>query len=60
MTHDEETLAIALLIQREHGADGYRYIADQIGAVALKGDLAGIARWKEVAHAFSQIEAHRH
>lgn len=60
MTYDEETLAIALLVQREQGAEGYRYISEQIGAMALKGEMAGIARWKEIAQAFARIDAPKH
>ena len=51
MTRDEETLAVALLIKRQHGADAPVYIAEQIGAQVLAGDSAGVARWQEVASA---------
>ena len=51
MTQDEETLALALLLKKQHGVDAPVYIAEQIGAQVLAGDPAGVARWQEVAFA---------
>lgn len=52
MSENEENLAIALELQRQHGAQGPRYIAEQLGAVALRGDAAGISRWQRIAACF--------
>ena len=49
MTADDEPLAIALWVERTQGAQAEVYIAGQIGALALRGDAAGIERWKSVA-----------
>ena len=54
MTADDELLTIALWVRRTQGAGAEVYIAGQIGALALRGDTAGIERWKAVA---AQLDA---
>lgn len=49
MTPDRERWAEALAIERQHGDQAHRIIAERIGALALKGDSEGIARWKAIA-----------
>ena len=49
MTSDEERWAEALALEKAHGDRAPVVIAETIGALALKGDLDGIARWKEIA-----------
>jgi hypothetical protein len=36
-------------VERIHGADAPRYVAERIGTLALAGDRAGVDRWKEIA-----------
>ena len=55
MTRDEETLAVALLIKKQHGVDAPVYIAEQTGAQVLAGDPARVARWQEVASALATL-----
>ncbi|MBW4331380.1 hypothetical protein KY084_10905 [Stakelama sp. CBK3Z-3] len=55
MTPDEERWAEALATQRIHGESGPAFIAERIGALALEGDEAGVARWKEIAQRFDQL-----
>lgn len=55
MNEGEENLAIALEIQRQHGTQSPRYIAEQLGAVALRDDAAGIARWQRIAACFDGL-----
>jgi len=55
MTPDQETWAIALHVQRVHGEDGPRWIAERIGALAMQDDDAGVARWKEIATAYEML-----
>lgn len=49
MDADQERWAEALLLERDHGDDAPRYIAEQIGRLARAGDVAGITRLKEIA-----------
>ncbi|TPG43634.1 hypothetical protein EAH79_02190 [Sphingomonas koreensis] len=49
MTPEEERWAEALSVERRHGGDAARFIAERIGTLALKGDAAGVARWREIA-----------
>ena len=55
MTADDEPLASALWVERTPGAQAEVYIAGQIGALALRGDRAGIARWKAVAAQYDAL-----
>jgi hypothetical protein len=55
VSEDEENLAIALEIQRVHGEHGPRFIAAQLGAIALRDDAAGIARWQRIAACFDEL-----
>ena len=41
--------ACALAIEKQHGADAPRFVAERIGALALAGDTDGIAMWKAIA-----------
>lgn len=54
---DDERLrwAEALAIQRIHGEDGPRWIAERIGALALAGDEAGVARFREIARRYGEL-----
>lgn len=55
MTHDEETLAIALLIKKQHGVNAPLHVAEQIGAQVIAGDRAGVARWQEIASVLAPL-----
>lgn len=48
-TFEQERRAEALAVDRLHGPRAPLHVAERIGALALAGDLAGIARWKEIA-----------
>lgn len=50
MTPDQLRWAEALALEEEHGDRAPIVVAEHIGALVLKGDLEGIARWKEIAH----------
>ena len=49
MTPERELWACALQVEREHGDNAALWIAERIGALALEGDAAGVARWKAIA-----------
>lgn len=55
MNRDRELWAMALWVERHHGADGIRYIADQIERNAAAGENGGVALWRAVEKRFVQI-----
>lgn len=55
MNRDEEVLAAALWVKQAHDAAAPVFIAEQIGALALRGDAAGIERWKTIAATFQAL-----
>jgi hypothetical protein len=54
---DWELWACALEVQREHGDGAPRFVAERIGALVLKGDVAGVEAWKEIAIRLQQLQA---
>lgn len=55
MTSDREVMAEALWVEQNHGDKGPVFVARQIGALALRGDEAGIARWQRIARALASL-----
>lgn len=55
LTHQQHVLACALEVNRQHGASGPAFVAEQIGALAVAGDSAGVAMWKEIASALDEV-----
>lgn len=54
-------LAEALAIHKLHGDDAPRWIAERIGALALVGDIDGIARFQAIAARVDELmKAARH
>lgn len=49
MTPDEERWAEAMTIERMYGERAPHWIAERIGALALDGDVAGVARFRAIA-----------
>lgn len=56
MTRDKELWAIALYVEKHHGADGPRFIAEKIGKLALDGDTEGIETLKAVATRYEKLQ----
>ena len=56
MTEDEENQAIALKIMLWQGENAHVYIAEQLGAVAVADDEAGIARWRAIAAIYDELQ----
>lgn len=50
-TRDQELWALALSIERRHGANGPRVIAEKIGAFALAGEASGVELWQKCGEA---------
>ena len=59
MTPERERLTEALAIERLHGDGAELYIAERIGALALAGDTAGVARFREIAAALDRLRRPR-
>ena len=49
MTPEQERWAEALAVERTHGEGAPVHIATRIGELAVAGDEAGVARWREIA-----------
>jgi hypothetical protein len=56
MTPDQERWAEALAVERLHGARAPVWIAERIGALALAGDTAGVARFRQIAAKLGSIQ----
>lgn len=54
-TRDQELWALALSIERQHGADGPRVIAEKIGAFALAGESGAVELWQDVARRYDKL-----
>jgi len=54
---DLERWAEALAIERRHGADAQRIIADRIAALSRTGDEAGVERWRQIAAKLDELRA---
>lgn len=49
MTDEQHLWACALAIEKLHGTAAPLHVAERIGALALAGDAAGVARWQAIA-----------
>lgn len=50
-------LAETLAIQKRHGDDAPRWIAERLGALALAGDAEGVKRFKAIAARLDELMA---
>ena len=55
MTRDQELWGIALWVEKQHGPDGPRFIAEQVGRLAIAGEADGVTLWRGVAERFDQL-----
>ena len=54
-TRDRELWALAIAVEREHGGDGPRVIAEKIGAFALSGEAGAVEMWRGVAERYARL-----
>lgn len=54
---DRELWACAAETLRQYGAGAPAFVADRIGALALDGDMAGVAAWKVIAARSDQLSS---
>ena len=52
---NRELWASALQVQKQHAEGANLFVAERIGALALAGDEAGIAIWKEIARRLDML-----
>jgi len=55
MPDDRELWACALQVERQHGKDAPRFVAERIGALAVAGDQDGVTTWKAIAQRLDQL-----
>jgi hypothetical protein len=55
VTRDQELWGVALWVEKQHGADGPRFIAEQVGRLVIAGEAEGVAMWRGVAERFGQL-----
>lgn len=59
ITRDKELWALALWVEKHHGADGPRFIAEKVGRFALAGESGGVELWRAVADRFDRLNSGR-
>lgn len=57
MTREQELWGVALWVEKQHGANGPRFIAQQIGRLAIAGEDDGVAMWRGIAERFEALKA---
>lgn len=55
MLSDKELWACANQVTKMRGDDAPRFVAEQIGALALEGDAQGVATWKAIARRLAEL-----
>ena len=57
MTADQEQMAEAIAVRRMYGDRAALHVAERLGALALAGDDAGVARWQQIAAKKDEINS---
>ncbi|MEO1922847.1 MAG: hypothetical protein ABGW84_13300 [Sphingomonadaceae bacterium] len=55
ITRDQELWALALWVDREHGDDGDRFIAERVVHFEETGEVGGQELWMEVARRYVEL-----
>ena len=55
MDKQHEIWAEALWVDQHKGPEGPDFIAEQVTRLALLGDEAGMARWRQIADAYDRL-----
>lgn len=56
MTREQELWGVALWVEKQHGPDGPRFIAEQIGRLTLAREAEGVAMWRRIAERFEALQ----
>ena len=57
MLTEWELWAVADTVIRQHGEGVEYFVAERIGALALAGDQAGVAAWRQIAQRVARLTA---
>lgn len=57
MLSDWELWAVAAAVESQHGDGAPLHVAERIGALALAGDIDGVAAWQAVAARLDNVSA---
>ncbi len=49
MTRDQILWGAVSMLMKQHGEYAPRKVAERIGSLAVEGDMAGVALWKDIA-----------
>ena len=49
MTHDQLLWGKVSIVMKQHGEQAPRKVDERIGYLAVAGDMAGVALWKDIA-----------
>lgn len=49
MTHDQLLWGAVSMLMKQHGEHAPLKVAERIGVLAVKGNMAGVALWKDIA-----------
>ena len=55
MTPDQERWAEALAVLRMHGDEARDFVIERLTELAIAGDRAGVARWREIEARVDQM-----
>ena len=58
MTREQELWGVALWVEKQHGPDGGRFIAEQVGRLAIAGEAEGVSMWRAAAERFQALKEH--
>ena len=49
MTEEQVLWGAVSMLMKQHGDEAPRKVAERIGSLAMEGDMAGVALWREIA-----------
>ena len=58
LTRELEIWAMAMWVDREHGEDGERFIAERVLYFDAEGDEGGKQLWMDVGRRFGELSPH--
>ena len=55
VTREQEIWALALSVERKHGENAARYIAERVAAFEQSGPPEAVALWRQVQRRYDQL-----
>lgn len=59
LSRDQEVWGMALWVEKNHGANGWLYIAQEQDRMLAAGDFEGMKLWRAVGERFEQLQPDR-